>query len=93
MEDSNGNKDITSISILVNPLIKKVDVDKQRAYVMLDGDADIAVDNISSIETIRHLHIGDTINNEVITTFPDFPYTFDGYKGINLVEVDSITQW
>ena len=67
---------------------KKIQVNQQRSYVMLDRDNEIEIDNITTIDTLRHLHIGNTIDHEEIVTYPTFPYSFDGFAGFNLVEVE-----
>ena len=70
-------------------LRKPVTVIQRRTFVDLEQDGDITITIPTSGITVRTLHLGDSIENENTTqSVPIGTFTFEGQKGLNLIEVE-----
>jgi hypothetical protein len=70
-------------------LRRPTQVAQRRTFVDLDIDRDITV-SIPTFLTIRTLHVGDTIEDEITVENPPIGiYTFPGKKGLNLIEIEN----
>jgi hypothetical protein len=70
-------------------LRKPVSIVQRRTFVLLDTDNTISVSIPTAGITIRTLHIGDTVEDEVTTQDVAIgEYAFDGEAGLTLIEVE-----
>ncbi len=69
---------------------KPISVVQRRTFVYLENDNDIVVSIPTPGITLRSLHIGDTIENEItIENIETGEYTIEGKSGLTLVEVEN----
>lgn len=68
---------------------KPTTVLQRRTFVNLEIDREISITIPTTGIIVRTLHVGDTIENETTVQDPDVGvYTFDGKKGLNLIEIE-----
>lgn len=70
-------------------LRQPVTVLQRRTFVLLEADGNITITIPTTNITVRTLHIGDTIEDEITVQGPPIgTYTFVGKEGLNLIEVE-----